>query len=38
MVGYAESGLHQWLDVTLLAGAALVGLGVVVAIVGSLVK
>ncbi|APD84392.1 hypothetical protein AN480_23970 [Mycobacterium intracellulare subsp. chimaera] len=38
MVGHAEAGLHQWLNVTLLAGAALVGLGVVVAMVGSLWK
>ncbi len=36
MVGQAEAGLHQWLNVTLLAGAALVGLGVLVAIVGGL--
>ncbi|MCA2250103.1 hypothetical protein JF729_20190, partial [Mycobacterium intracellulare] len=38
MVGHAEAGVHQWLNVTLLAGAALVGLGVVVAMVGSLWK
>ena len=38
MVGHAEAGLHQWLNVTLLAGAALVGVGVIVAIVGSLRK
>lgn len=38
MVEHAESGLHQWLNLTLLAGAALVGLGVVVAVLGSLVK
>lgn len=36
MVGQAEAALHQWLNVTLLAGAALVGLGVLVAIVGGL--
>ncbi|OBH64119.1 hypothetical protein A5685_20845 [Mycobacterium colombiense] len=38
MVDHAEAGLHQWLNVTLLAGAALVGLGVVVATLGSLAK
>lgn len=38
MVRHAEAGLHQWLNVTLLAGAALVGLGVLVAILGSLWK
>lgn len=38
MVEHAESGLHQWLNVTLLAGAALVGLGVVGAVVGGLAK
>ena len=36
LVGRAEAGLHQWLDVTLLAGAALAGLGVVLAIIGGL--
>lgn len=36
MVGHAEAGLHQWLNVTLLAGAALVGLGVLVAMLGGL--
>ena len=36
MVGHAEASLHQWLNLTLLAGAALVGFGVIVAIVGSL--
>jgi len=35
MVGHAEASLHQWLDVTLIAGAALVVFGVLVAIVGS---
>jgi hypothetical protein len=35
MVGRAEASLHQWLDVTLIAGAALVVIGVLVAIVGS---
>lgn len=35
MVGHAEAGLHQWLNATLLAGAALVALGVVVAMLGS---
>ncbi|MEE3751314.1 hypothetical protein [Mycobacterium intracellulare] len=38
MVGHAEAGLHQWLNVTLLAGAALVGLGMLVAMLGSLWK
>ena len=38
MVGYAEGSLHQWLDVTLIAGAALVVFGVLVAIVGSVRK
>lgn len=38
MVGHAEAGLRQWLDVTLVAGAALVAFGVVVAIVGGLTK
>lgn len=38
IVGHAEAGLRQWLDLTLVAGAALVGLGVLVAIVGGLRK
>jgi hypothetical protein len=38
MVRHAEAGLHQWLDGTLVAGAALVGLGVLVAIAGGLRK
>ncbi|MGZ4583403.1 MAG: hypothetical protein ACXVYI_03425 [Mycobacterium sp.] len=38
MVRHAEAGLHQWLNLTLLAGAALVGLGVLVAIAGGLLK
>jgi predicted lipoprotein with Yx(FWY)xxD motif len=38
MAGHAEAGLRQWLNVTLLAGAALVALGVVVAMLGSLAK
>jgi hypothetical protein len=38
MVGHAEAGLRQWLDVTLVAGAALVGFGVLVAILGGLRK
>ena len=37
MVGRAESSLHQWLNLTLVAGAALVAFGVIVAIVGSVV-
>ncbi|WP_077099784.1 hypothetical protein [Mycobacterium terramassiliense] len=38
MVAHAEAGLRHWLDVTLVAGAALVGLGVLVAILGGLTK
>ncbi|OBJ01615.1 hypothetical protein [Mycobacterium sp. 1465703.0] len=38
MVEHAEAGLHQWLNATLLTGAALVALGVVVAMLGSLAK
>ena len=38
MVGHAEASLHQWLNLTLLAGAALVIGGVVVAMLGSLGK
>jgi len=38
MVGHAEAGLHQWLNITLLAGAVLVGLGVLVAMLGALWK
>ncbi|OBA75341.1 hypothetical protein A5641_25260 [Mycobacterium sp. 1554424.7] len=38
MVAHAEAGLRQWLDLTLLAGAGLVGLGVLVAIVGGLTR
>jgi hypothetical protein len=38
MVGYAEAGLRQWLDLTLEAGAVLVGFGVLVAILGGLFK
>jgi hypothetical protein len=34
MVGRVESGLHEWLNLTLLAGAALVGFGVIVAVLG----
>ncbi|WP_428342542.1 hypothetical protein [Mycobacterium sp.] len=36
MVGQAEAGLHDWLDLTLAAGGALVLLGVLVAGVGGL--
>jgi hypothetical protein len=35
MVAHAETGLHQWLNLTLAAGGALVVLGVVVAVLGS---
>jgi hypothetical protein len=38
MVAHAEAGLRHWLDLTLIAGAGLVGLGVLVAIVGGLAK
>ena len=38
MLGHAEASLHEWLDVTLIAGVALVVLGVLVAIVGSVRK
>ncbi|HME79681.1 MAG TPA: hypothetical protein VKI00_29665 [Mycobacterium sp.] len=38
MVGQAESSLHQWLDLTLAAGGALVALGVLAAMLGSLRK
>jgi hypothetical protein len=38
MVGQAESSLHQWLDLTLAAGGALVVLGVLAAMLGSLRK
>jgi hypothetical protein len=38
MVGRAEASLHQWLDVTLIAGVGLVGFGVIVAIVGSVLR
>ena len=34
LVGHAEAGLHFWLNVTLIAGVALAGLGVLVAILG----
>jgi hypothetical protein len=34
LVGRAEAGLHFWLNVTLIAGVALAGLGVLVAILG----
>ena len=38
MVRYAEASLHEWLNLTLTAGAALVGLGLLVAGVASLRK
>jgi len=38
MVGQAEASLHQWLDLTLVAGVALVVFGVLVAVLGSLRK
>jgi hypothetical protein len=36
MVGYAEGGMHQWLNLTLAAGGVLVVLGASVAVLGSL--
>lgn len=36
MVGHAEASLRQWLDLTLVGGAALVGFGVLVAILGAM--
>lgn len=38
MVGNAEASLHLWLNLTLLAGVALVVVGVLVAVLGSLFK
>jgi hypothetical protein len=38
MVGQAEATLHFWLNMTLIAGVALVGFGVIVAILGSVRK
>jgi hypothetical protein len=38
MVSHAEGSLHQWLDVTLIGGGALVVFGVLVAIVGGVRK
>jgi len=38
MVGHAEGSLHLWLNLTLLAGVALVALGVLIAVLGSLFK
>jgi hypothetical protein len=35
MVHQAEASLHQWLNVTLIAGVVLVGFGVIVAMLGS---
>jgi hypothetical protein len=35
MVSHAEAGLHQWLNLTLIAGVVLVGFGVIVAMLGS---
>ncbi|UQX11964.1 hypothetical protein [Candidatus Mycobacterium methanotrophicum] len=36
MVGEAESSMHHWLDLTMAAGEALVVLGVLTALLGSL--
>ena len=38
MVGHAEASLHQWLNLTLIAGAALVVFGVLVAMLGSVLR
>jgi hypothetical protein len=38
MVGHAEGSLHQWLNLTLAAGGALVLLGVVVSMLGGLLR
>ena len=38
MVRHAEAGMHFWLNLTLIAGVVLVGLGVLVAILGSVRK
>ena len=38
MVGQAKTGMHLWLNLTLIAGAVLVVLGVIVAVLGSLFK
>ena len=38
MVGHAEASMRHWLDLTLMAGAGLVGFGVLVAILGGLRK
>lgn len=38
MVEHAEAGLHQWLNTTLIVGAALVAAGVIVAMLGGLAK
>jgi hypothetical protein len=36
MVRHAEAGMHQWLNLALVAGSALVGLGLIFAVIGSL--
>ena len=38
MVAHAEGSLHQWLNVTLLAGGALIVLGVITAIIGGVLR
>ncbi|MBW0013058.1 hypothetical protein [Mycobacterium sp.] len=38
MVDHAAASMHHWLDLTLVAGAVLVGLGVLVAILGALTR
>lgn len=38
MVGHAEASLHWWLNVTLIAGAGLVAIGLITAMLGSIFK
>jgi hypothetical protein len=38
MIRHAEAGMHQWLNLTLIGGAALVAFGIVVAILGGLAE
>ncbi|WP_205876253.1 hypothetical protein [Mycobacterium camsae] len=38
MVGHAESSMHLWLNLTLLTGAGLVGIGLLVSLLGGLFK
>lgn len=38
MVGTAEAGMHQWLNITLIVGGGLVIIGVIVSLLASLAK